>query len=216
VGDDKEELQRRTMELWRERGVNPLGGCFPLILQMPVFIALYRMLAMAFELRRAPFIFWITDLSEPDRLMRLPFEIPMPFSPNPIDSFNVLPILMGVAMVLSMKLQPGSATVQNPQQKIMMRIMPVFFAFICYNMASGLNLYILTSTVLGIAQNYIVHISDIDVDVAPKKKAAKKYGSFYTAAQARKRETAKEARRQKRPRPSGADGPGKSGRGKKQ
>ncbi len=218
VGDDKEELQRRTMEMWRERGVNPLGGCFPLLLQMPVFIALYRMLAMAFELRRAPFFFWITDLSEPDRMMELPFNIPIPLSPNPISSVNLLPILMGFAMVLSMKFQPSSATVQNPQQKIMMRIMPIFFSVICYNMASGLNLYILTSTLLGIAQNYIVHISDIDVDVAPKKKAgAKKYGNFYTAAQARKREAAKEMRRKKRPHPRATDGSvKKTGRGKKQ
>ena len=68
-GDDQQELQKRMMEMYRERGVNPLGGCLPMILQLPVFIALYRMLATAFELRRAPFFGWITDLSEPDQLM---------------------------------------------------------------------------------------------------------------------------------------------------
>ena len=133
-------------------------------------------------------------------MMQLPFQIPIPLSASPIESVNLLPILMGFAMVLSMKFQPSSATVQNPQQKIMMRIMPIFFSVICFNMASGLNLYILTSTLLGIAQNYIVHISDINVVVAPHKKAGgKKYDNFYTQAQARKRETAKEARRKKRP-----------------
>lgn len=203
IGDDQQELQKRMMEMYKERGVNPLGGCLPMVLQLPVFIALYRMLATAFELRRAPFFGWITDLSEPDKLMEFGFQIPVPFME--IDSLNVLPILMGVAMVISMKVTP-TAAVQNAQQKMLMTIMPIFFALICYNMAAGLNLYILTSTILGIAQNWVVHITDINVDVTPKKKAgAKKYSNFYAAAQARKREMAKDARREKRGRAQGGE-----------
>lgn len=204
VGEDQQEMQKRMMELYKERGVNPLGGCMPMLLQMPVFIALYRVYATAFEFRGAPFLGWITDLSEPDALFMLPFTIPVPFTANGIDSFNLLPILMGLAMVASTKLMPTSGPVQNPQQKMMMTLMPVFFSVICYNMASGLNLYILTSTVLGIVQNYFIHVSDDEVSPKPGKSTKAKSGAkskprhFYAAAQARKREMAKEKRRDKK------------------
>ena len=208
IGDDQQELQRRMMELYRERGVNPLGGCLPMLLQMPVFIALYRMLWSAYEMRRAPFALWIDDLSEPDALFMLPFEIPLPFFHTSITSFNLLPFLMGGAMLLSTKMMPTSGPVQNPQQKLMMNLMPVIFSVFCYNVASGLNLYILTSTLLGIVQNYFIHVSDADVQAKkPKQKAPNRSRHFYTAAQARKREAAKEARREKkqksRPEPKG-------------
>ena len=197
VGEDAQEMQKRMMALYKERNVNPLGGCLPLLLQMPVFIALYRMLWSAFELRRAPFILWIEDLSEPDRLFSLPFSIPVPFAQTPLDSFNLLPILMGLAMVASMKLMP-TTTVQSPQQKMIMTLMPIVFSVICYNMASGLNLYILTSTLLGIAQNFFIHRVDIDVDVKKKKQPAKKPRNFYAAAQVKKREMAREAKQNKK------------------
>lgn len=197
VGDDPQEVQKRTMEFYRECGVNPLGGCFPMLLQMPVFFALYRMLWCAFELRGAPFVLWINDLSEPDRLLELPFAIPIPFAGSNLDSLNLLPLLMGVAMVASMKLTPTSGPMQNPQQKMMMTFMPILFSVICYNMASGLNLYILVSTLLGIAQNYVVHLADIDVKIK-KKKPVTRPKHFYSAAQARKREIAKEIRKEKK------------------
>lgn len=196
-GEDQQELQKRTMELYRGRGLNPLGGCFPLLLQMPVFIALYRMLWSAFELRRAPFFLWILDLSEPDRLFMLPFTVPFPMMQGGISSLNLLPILMGVAMVLSQKLMPASGPAQTSQQKIMMNIMPVFFSLICYNMAAGLNLYILVSTLLGIGQNYLVHINDADLETKKPKRTLSRPRHFYTAAQARKREIAREIRREK-------------------
>jgi len=207
VGEDQQELQKRMMELYRERGVNPLGGCMPMLLQMPIFIALYRVYATAFEFRGAPFLGWITDLSKPDALFTLPFVIPMPFMANGIEHFNLLPFLMGGAMVLSTKLMPTSGPVQNPQQKMMMTLMPIFFSAICYNMASGLNLYILTSTLLGILQNYFVHVSDEELKAKPgavaKKKARPKH--FYAAAQARKREMAREERRGKKKGPRGKE-----------
>ncbi len=207
VGEDQQELQKRMMELYKERGVNPLGGCMPMLLQMPVFIALYRVYATAFEFRGAPFLGWITDLSKPDALMTLPFVIPMPFMANGISTFNLLPFLMGGAMVLSTKLMPTSGPVQNPQQKMMMTLMPIFFSAICYNMASGLNLYILTSTLLGILQNYFVHVSDEELKAKPgavaKKKARPKH--FYAAAQAKKREMAREERRGKKKGPRGKE-----------
>jgi len=195
-GDDQQELQKRMMELYRERGVSPLGGCLPMLLQMPVFIALYRMLWSAFELRGAPFMLWITDLSEPDRLLMLPFKIPLPFSELPLESLNLLPILMAVAMVVSQKLMPMSGPVQNQQQKVLMTFMPIFFAVITYNMASGLNLYILVSTLLGIAQNFLIQGMDVDVEPVKRKKPAKPR-HFYDLARARQREMNKEIRKQK-------------------
>jgi len=195
-GDDQQELQKQMMQLYRDRGVSPLGGCLPMLLQMPVFIALYRMLWSAFELRRAPFVFWITDLSEPDRLFMLPFQIPLPFSELPLESLNLLPILMAASMVVSQKLMPMSGPAQNPQQKMLMTLMPVFFAVITYNMASGLNLYILVSTLLGIAQNYIIQRIDVDVEPVKKKKPAKPR-HFYDLARAKQREMNKEIRKQK-------------------
>ncbi len=196
-GENQQEFQKRTMELYKERGVNPLGGCLPLILQMPVFFALYRMLWNAFELRRAPFM-WIADLSEPDRLFSLPFSIPLPFSTLPLDSLNLLPILSAVAMFASQKLMPPSGPVQNPQQKMMMNLMPILFSVFMYNLASGLNLYILVSTMLGIAQNFVIQGANVNVEPVKKKpKASPRSRHFYTAAQAKKREMAKEVRREK-------------------
>ncbi len=195
-GDDQQELQKKMMEMYRERGVSPLGGCLPMLLQMPVFIALYRMLWSAFELRRAPFMLWIQDLSEPDRLMMLPFKIPLPFTDLPLESLNLLPILMAAAMVVSQKMMPMSGPAQNQQQKMLMTFMPVFFAVITYNMASGLNLYILVSTLLGIAQNRIIQGVDVDVEPVKRKKPAKPR-HFYDVARSRQREMNKEIRKQK-------------------
>lgn len=202
VGEnDPQELQKRTMALYQEYGVNPLGGCLPMLLQMPVFFALYRMLWSAFELRRAPFAWWIEDLSEPDRFIQFNFSIPMPFGLSPLDGLNLLPILMAVAMLVSMKIMPTSGAVQTQQQKIIMTVMPIIFAVVCYNMASGLNLYILTSTLLGIGQNYLMHFVNVKLEPRQKKKTEqklKKPKHFYAAAQARKRKLAKEARQERR------------------
>lgn len=194
-GQDAQEMNKKMMELYKERGVNPMGGCFPILLQMPVFIAFYRMLAASFELRGAPFIFWMRDLSEPDHLFHVPALAGIPLI-GMFRDVNLLPILMGVAMVLSQKMMPASGPAQNPQQKFMMTFMPVFFSFICYSMASGLNLYILTSTVLGMVQQHFTGAGDVNVE--PKKKTPRRRQHFYTAAIARKRQLAKEAKEERR------------------
>ena len=191
--EDQQELNKRMMEMYRERGVNPVGGCLPLFLQMPIFIALYRMLWSAYELRGAPFMLWITDLSQPDHLFHLPNLTALPIVGPHLEYFNLLPILMAIAMVVSQKVLPQPGAAANPQQKTMMTIMPVFFAFVCYRVASGLNLYILVSTLLGIAQQTLTRMQK-DVDVTPDKtKAPRKRQHFYKAAQERKRRIAKEA-----------------------
>ncbi|MBP8128924.1 MAG: membrane protein insertase YidC [Candidatus Hydrogenedentes bacterium] len=195
--DNPQEMQKRTMDLYRQYGVNPLGGCFPMLLQMPVFIALYRMLWSAFELRGTSFL-WIQDLSRQDALIRFPWEIPLVFTS--IDAINVLPILMAVAMYVSQKLMPTSGPVQTQQQKMMLNFMPVLFSVFCYNVAAGLNLYILTSTLLGIGQSYLTRMFTVELtpQELKKKPAARKPQHFYDAAQARKRQAAKEMRRAKK------------------
>lgn len=194
--EDQAELQKKMMELYRERGVNPMGGCLPMILQMPVWIALYRMLWNAYELRGAPFMLWITDLSKADTLFHIDALAGVPFV-GMFANINVLPVLMGLSMVLSQKMTPMSGPVQNQQQKMMMIFMPIFFSFICYNMASGLNLYILTSTLLGMVQQKLTTVGDIELK-PKKKRTVFKRQHFYTAAQARKRLAAKEARKEKK------------------
>lgn len=194
-GENQQELNQKMLELYRERGVNPMGGCLPMILQMPIFFALYRMLWSAYELRGAPFMLWINDLSQPDRLLHIPALAGIPLL-GIFAYINVLPLLMGLAMVLQNKFAPMSGPVQNPQQKMMMTFMPIFFSFICYSMASGLNLYILVSTLLGILQQRFTWVGK--VEIKPKPKSVVKRQHFYAAAQARKRQMAKEAKRDKR------------------
>ncbi len=222
--DDQQALSQATMQMYKERGINPLAGCFPMLLQMPVFIALYRMLWNAFELRGASFL-WIDDLSQPDRLFHMPFLKGLPIVGGALEYFNILPILVALAMVVSMKLTPTSGPSQNPQQKMIMTIMPIMFGFISYPFAAGLNLYVLTSTVLGILQSRLIRSTDIAgpklveatatpegngpikkakaVQPKQKKKPSKdgrrkKPQHFYDRAQQRKREMAKAGRKKGR------------------
>ena len=190
-GENQQELNKKMMEMYRERGVNPVGGCLPMLLQFPVFIALYRMLWYAYELRGAPFVFWMTDLSQPDKLFHLPFLAGLPLV-GMFEYFNVLPILCAVAMVASQKITPTTGPATNPQQKLMMNLMPVMVSFFCYNVASGLNLYILTSTVLGMLQQKFVHVGQVELQ---QKKTPPKKQHFYAAAMARKRQAKKDSKR---------------------
>ena len=146
--DDKKLQNQETMALYRTYKVNPMGGCLPMVLQIPVFFALYRMLYEAIELRHAPFFGWITDLSAPDRLFNFGFSIPFMEPPYGIP---VLTLIMGATMLLQQKMQPpmGDAT-----QAKMMMLMPVVFTFIFINFSAGLVLYWLTNNVLSIGQQY--------------------------------------------------------------
>lgn len=137
--DDQVELQKQVMELYRRNKVNPFSGCLPMLLQMPIFFGLYNALVSAIDLRHAPFMFWINDLSAPDRLMI--FGIPIP----------VLTLLMGASMLLQQMMTPQQG---DPTQQKMMMIMPVIFTFFFMNMPSGLVLYWLVNNVLTIGQQY--------------------------------------------------------------
>jgi len=137
--DDQAELQKRIMELYKRHKVNPLSGCLPMVLQIPIFVGLYNALIHAIELRHAPFMLWIDDLSAPDRLMIGGIGIP------------VLTLLMGASMLAQQWLTPQQG--DPTQQKIMM-IMPVIFTFMFINFPAGLVLYWLVNNLLTIAQQY--------------------------------------------------------------
>jgi YidC/Oxa1 family membrane protein insertase len=146
--DDKTKINQETMALYRTYKVNPMGGCLPMLIQLPVFFALYRMLYSAIELRHAPFFGWITDLSAPDRLFSFSFKIPFMDPPYGIP---VLTLIMGVTMLIQQKMTPQAG---DPTQAKMMMLMPVIFTFIFINFSSGLVLYWLISNIFSIAQQY--------------------------------------------------------------
>lgn len=135
--DNPQKLNKEIMELYKTHKVNPLGGCLPLILQMPIFFALYQVLMRYVFLKGARFL-WIKDLSEPDRLFTMPWSIPILGN-----EFNILPIVMAIGMFVQQKMSmAGSASGSAAeQQKIMLVIMPIMFGVIFYHMPSGLVLY---------------------------------------------------------------------------
>ena len=160
--DNPQKMNKETMDLYRKHKVNPLGGCFPMLLQMPVFIALYQALNRSIEIRGARFL-WIKDLSFPDEIYTLPFKIPLINT----SALNVLPILMALLMVAQQKLTPSAGgTEQQAQQKMMMVMMPILFGFIFYNFAPGLVLYWLVNTILSVVHQYSVMKKPAEVDRA--------------------------------------------------
>ncbi len=144
--DNAQKQQQEMMRLYKEHKINPLGGCLPMLIQIPVFIALFVVLRSAIELRFASFL-WITDLSEAENLFPFGYSIPL----VGWSAINILPILMAVTMFWQQKLTPSTGDAQ--QQKIMM-FMPVMMLFFFYNFAAGLSLYWTTNQVLMIVQLY--------------------------------------------------------------
>jgi YidC/Oxa1 family membrane protein insertase len=134
--DDRDGLNRAVMELYKEHKVNPLGGCLPMVVQIPVFFALYKALMFSIDLRQAPFFFWITDLSAKD-------------------PYYVTPIIMGATMVVQQRMTPNTS--MDPMQAKMMMALPVVFTFMFLNFPSGLVLYWLVNNILTIAQQYYIN-----------------------------------------------------------
>ena len=160
--NDKQKLQAETMKLYKSAGFTPMLGCLPMVLQMPIWFALWRGLQATVALRHEAFLpVWITDLAAPDALIKFAplmggYSFPMV---GQITSFNLLPILLGVAMFFQQKFSPQAAAATSEKQatqKQMMYFMTVFFLLIFYNMPSGLNLYIMTSTFAGVAEQYFI------------------------------------------------------------
>ncbi|MGD8366387.1 MAG: membrane protein insertase YidC [Desulfobacterales bacterium] len=146
--DDKKKMNQEMMALYKTYKINPMGGCLPMAAQIPVFIALYRMLYEAIELRHAPFFGWINDLSAPDRLFHFDMSIPLMEPPYGIP---VLTLVMGATMLLQQKMSPPPG---DPSQAKMMMFMPLIFTFIFINFPSGLVLYWLVNNLFSIGQQY--------------------------------------------------------------
>jgi len=130
--DDKARLQQEIMLLYKRRKINPAGGCLPMVIQIPVFIALYNALQNAIELRHAPFMLWVRDLSAKDPIY-------------------ITPIVMGATMFIQQKMTPTAA---DPTQAKLFLLMPIMFTFLFLNLPSGLVLYWLVNNVLSIAHQY--------------------------------------------------------------
>ena len=144
---DPTRMNQEVMNLYKTYKVNPLGGCLPMVLQIPVFFALYKVLLMCIELRHAPFMLWITDLSAPDRL---PIGIDIPY----VGGIPVLTLLMGASMFLQQKMTPTTA---DPTQAKIMMFLPVLFTFMFVNFASGLVLYWFVNNLLAIFQQQMIN-----------------------------------------------------------
>ncbi|MCX5812972.1 MAG: membrane protein insertase YidC [Proteobacteria bacterium] len=145
--DDKQKLNQEMMGMYKTQGVNPMGGCLPMIIQIPVFFALYKALSSAIELRHAPFMFWINDLSAPEDLFSfsvLGYSLPI----------RILPLVMGVTQVIQQKMTPTTA---DPMQEKMMLFMPVLFTFLFWGFPAGLVLYWLVNNVISIGQQYYIN-----------------------------------------------------------
>ncbi len=160
--NNKAEMNKQMMALYREQGASPVMGFLPMMVQMPIWIALWSAVYASIDLRGAAFLpFWITDLSVPDALIRFPTVIVVPLLGWKIESLNLLPILMGVAFYLQQKLMPSQAAAStNPQvaqqQKMMMIMMPLLFPLMLYKAPSGVNMYIMASTFAGVFEQYVI------------------------------------------------------------
>lgn len=158
---DPQKLNQATMKLYKEEGVNPMGGCLPMLIQMPLLFALFQVFRSTIELRGEPFMLWITDLSAPDTL----FEI----GGFPV---NILPLLMAASMFIQQKMTPTAAGAG--QQKSMMYFMNIFFIFIFYRLPSGLNLYYTLFNILTILQQKFLTPQPAPTTTVPAVKTKKK------------------------------------------
>ncbi len=162
--DDPQKMNQSIMNLYKEYGVNPAGGCLPLLLQMPIMYALYSVFRGAIELRQANFVGWITDLSIPDVIYRLPVKLPL----IGIQDVSGIALIMGITMFIQTKM-----TTTNPQQKAMVWMMPIMMTLLFNGFPSGLNLYYAVFNVLSIGQQLLInkqHDNEPLRKVEPKKK----------------------------------------------
>ena len=159
--DDPQKVNMEMMKLYQKYGINPASGCVPMLIQIPIFFAFYRVLQYSAELRGQPFCLWMTDLSLPDTVGHL-FGVPI----------NILPLIMAVTMIIQMRMTPQAG---ERSQRIIMNLMPVMFFLFCYNFASALALYWTTQNLISIGQTALIRRLPMPV-LSPAKK--KKSGFF--------------------------------------
>lgn len=178
--DDREKQQQEIMKLYKDEGVNPLAGCLPIFLQIPIFFALYKTLIVSIEMRHQPFVLWIKDLSAPDPLHLLNLFGLLPFTPPSFLGIGVLALLLGVTMWFQFKLNPAQ---MDPVQEQMFKLMPWVMMFVMAPFAAGLLIYWITSNVLTIAQQKFLYSrhpglkaqaeKDIETSARAKERTAK-------------------------------------------
>ena len=152
--EDKPRLQQEMMKLYQEEKINPLGGCLPIFIQLPIFIALYKVLSLSIEMRHQPFVLWIRDLSAPDPLTPVNLFGLLPFNPPPMLHLGVLAILLGVTMWATMRLSPQQ---MDPAQQQVMQFMPWLMMLFFAPLAAGLQLYYVMNNLLTLAQQQLLY-----------------------------------------------------------
>ena len=188
--DDQQRIQKETMKLYKTYGINPAGGCLPMLLQMPILFALFGFFKVAIEIRQQPFIFWIDNLSSPDVIATLPFKLPL-FG---IDQISGLAILLGVTMFFQQKM-----TMKDPSQKALVYMMPIMLTILFMSFPSGLNLYYFLFNLFSIIQQFYINKSKQDGELVPVPQSKQKKGGFMSRmmeaaekqAQAQKQQTKK-------------------------
>lgn len=153
--DDRQKLQQEMMELYKKEKINPMAGCLPILIQIPIFFALYKVLYVTIEMRHQPFFGWLKDLSAPDPMTPLTLFGAIDWSPPAFLAVGILPILMGISMWLQQKLNPQSAAMDPTQQKIM-SFLPIIFTFIMAPFSAGLVLYWTWNNILSIGQQWVI------------------------------------------------------------
>ena len=152
-GDDKAKLQQATMEMYKKNKINPVSGCVPMLIQIPVFFALYKVLFVTIEMRQAPFFGWLKDLSAPDPTSLFNLFGLIPWDPPSMLQIGVLPILMGVSMFFQQKLNPQPT---DPIQAKVFAFLPLIFTYMLAHFPAGLVLYWICSNVFSMFQQMAV------------------------------------------------------------
>ena len=188
--DDQARVQKETMNLYSKYGVNPMGGCLPMLLQMPILFALFSFFRTTIDLRHQPFVLWIDNLSSPDVLFDLPFALP--FLGNEISG---LALILGITMFLQQKM-----SVSDPAQKAMVYMMPVMFMFMFNSFASGLNLYYAMFNLFSIIQQKLVNnkVTELQPVTGKKKKGGGFMQRMMEAAEQKQKEQQQMMKKKKR------------------
>jgi YidC/Oxa1 family membrane protein insertase len=186
--DDQQKANKETMKLYQTYGVNPAGGCLPILLQMPIFIALWGLLQAAIELRQQPFILWIHNLAAPDVIYDLGFKLPI----VGIQEISGLALLMGITTFFQQKM-----SIKDPKQKALVYMMPIMLTLLFMSFPSGLNLYYFMFNVLSIAQQYYINHKQGDVELVPVDQSKRKQGFMQRLMEAAEQQSKEQQKKRK-------------------
>jgi len=186
--DDQQKANKETMKLYQVYGVNPAGGCLPILLQMPIFIALWGLLQAAIELRQQPFILWIHNLAAPDVIYDLGFKLPL----VGVQEISGLALLMGITTFFQQKM-----SIKDPKQKALVYMMPIMLTLLFMSFPSGLNLYYFMFNVLSIAQQYYINHKQGDVELVPVDPSKRKKGFMQKLSEAAEQQSKQQQKNRK-------------------